>query len=115
MAPFGLKLWENAFQAIPDISFFDVEKFVSKLRTAVYPLRMAPFGLKLWENAFQTIPDISWFSEHFSNFLQTSKVHLPPEYGPIRLKLGQKAFQTIPNISSFSPENQKKMHFWSII
>ena len=26
MAPFCLKLWENAFQAIPDISFFDVEK-----------------------------------------------------------------------------------------
>ena len=25
MAPFGLKLWENAFQTIPDISFFDVE------------------------------------------------------------------------------------------
>ena len=26
MAPFGLKLWENAFQTIPDISSFDVEK-----------------------------------------------------------------------------------------
>ena len=26
MAPFGLKLWENAFQTIPDISFFEVEK-----------------------------------------------------------------------------------------
>ena len=26
MAPFGLKLWENGFQMIPDISFFDVEK-----------------------------------------------------------------------------------------
>ena len=25
MAPFGLKLWEMAFQTIPDISFFDVE------------------------------------------------------------------------------------------
>ena len=25
MAPFGLKLWENAFQIIPDISFFDAE------------------------------------------------------------------------------------------
>ena len=24
MAPFGLKLWENAFQTIPDISFFDI-------------------------------------------------------------------------------------------
>ena len=27
MAPFGLKLWENAFQTIPNISFFDVEFF----------------------------------------------------------------------------------------
>ena len=26
MAPFGLKLWGHAFQMIPDISFFDVEK-----------------------------------------------------------------------------------------
>ena len=26
MAPFGLKLWENAFQTIPDVSFFDVGK-----------------------------------------------------------------------------------------
>ena len=26
MAPFGLKLWENPFQTIPDISFFDVAK-----------------------------------------------------------------------------------------
>ena len=26
MAPFGLKLWQNAFQTIPDISFFDSEQ-----------------------------------------------------------------------------------------
>ena len=26
MAPFGFKLWENAFQMIPDISFFDTDK-----------------------------------------------------------------------------------------
>ena len=25
MAPIGAKLWENAFQTIPDISFFDAE------------------------------------------------------------------------------------------
>ena len=36
-------------------------KFLSKLRTAVYPPRMAPIGLKLRENAFQVIPDISFF------------------------------------------------------
>ena len=26
MAPFGVKLWENAFQTIPDIQFFDAQK-----------------------------------------------------------------------------------------
>ena len=26
MTPFGLKLWQNAFRMIPDISFFDAEK-----------------------------------------------------------------------------------------
>ena len=62
MAPFGLKLWENAFQTIPDISFFDAENQKNaELWMAVYPSNMAPFGLKLWENAFQTIPNISFF------------------------------------------------------
>ena len=66
MAPIRLKLCQNAFQTIPDISFFDAEnenffEFVCKLWTSVYPPRMAPFGLKLWENAFQMIPDISFF------------------------------------------------------
>ena len=27
MAPIGVKLWENAFQTIPNTSFFDAEKF----------------------------------------------------------------------------------------
>ena len=31
MAPFGLKLWGNAFHMIPDISFFDVEKKYGKI------------------------------------------------------------------------------------
>ena len=32
MAPIGAKLWENAFQTIPDISFFDAEKcFLAKI------------------------------------------------------------------------------------
>ena len=30
MAPIGFKLWENAFQMMPDISFFDVEKKIAK-------------------------------------------------------------------------------------
>ena len=31
MARFGLKLWENAFQMIPNISFFDAEKLAKIL------------------------------------------------------------------------------------
>ena len=30
MAPFALKFWENAFQTIPDISFFDAGKKIAK-------------------------------------------------------------------------------------
>ena len=31
MAPFGVQLWENAFQTIPDISFFDAPKTCSAI------------------------------------------------------------------------------------
>ena len=32
MAPIGVKLWENAFQTIPNISFFDAEQiFLAKI------------------------------------------------------------------------------------
>ena len=30
MAPFGLKLWGNAFQTIPDFSFFNAEKKIGE-------------------------------------------------------------------------------------
>ena len=33
MAPIGAKLWENAFQTIPDISFFDAENNKNNCRT----------------------------------------------------------------------------------
>ena len=66
MVPLGLKLCQNAFQMIPDVSFFDDKNIkilqnVRKLWTAVYLPRMAPIWLKLGQNAFQTIPDISYF------------------------------------------------------
>ena len=64
MAPIGAKLGQNAFQTIPDVSFFDAEKKIEKcfeLWTAVYPSRMAPIDLKLCQNAFQTLPNISCF------------------------------------------------------
>ena len=72
MAPFGLKLCQNAFQVIPDVSFLD-DKNIKHLQnfrelwTAVYLPRMAPIGLRLGQNTFQTIPDISFFDiEKFS-------------------------------------------------
>ena len=66
MAPIGLKLCQNTFKTIPDVSFFD-DKHIKmmpdfcKLWTAVYLPRMAPIGLRLGQNTFQTIPDISFF------------------------------------------------------
>ena len=66
MARITAKLCQNAFRTIPEISFFGVDFFSSKLRTAVYHPRMAPFSLKLWENALQMIPGISFFdAKHF--------------------------------------------------
>ena len=67
MAPFGLKLWEDAFQTIPNISFFDAENVgkKSKLQRAVYHSNMALFAPKLCQNAFQTIPNISFFDREF--------------------------------------------------
>ena len=37
MAPFGLNLRENAFQMIPDISFFDVGKKIGKKNDKNFP------------------------------------------------------------------------------
>ena len=63
MALIDLKLWENAFQAIPDISFFNVE-FFFETSNGRLPPNMAPIGAKLCQNAFQVIPDISFFDAH---------------------------------------------------
>ena len=42
MAPFGLKLWEKAFQTIPDISFFDAENQTKMLNFKW------PFTPRIW-------------------------------------------------------------------
>ena len=81
MTPFGLKLCQNAFQTIPDVSFFDDKniKFLTKNRklwTAVYLPRMAPIWLKLGQNAFQTIPDISYFDTENIVFLDFWSIKL---------------------------------------
>ena len=51
MAPFGLKLLENAFQMIPDISFFDAEeKKIDKFVYKDFRLENAP------KNCFRKLP-----------------------------------------------------------
>ena len=75
MAPFGLKLCQNAFQVIPDVSFLD-DKNIKNLQnfrelwTAVYLPRMAPIGLRLGQNTFQTIPNISFSFFDIEHFLR---------------------------------------------
>ena len=75
MAPFGLKLLENAFQTIPNISFFDAEKknwqiflmiFVkNKIRRKIDKL---PVFAELWnfgcnrQMRLEKLPPKFWFS-----------------------------------------------------
>ena len=64
MAPIGLKLWENAFQVIPDISFFDAQKVcVGKI------LRQHP------ENGFNKVTvleELCRFGRHWQMRLENS-------------------------------------------
>ena len=76
MAPFGLKLWENAFQTIPNISFFDAENIFlatfidenfrqKKIRRKIDKL---PVFAELWifgrnrQMRLEKLPPKFWFS-----------------------------------------------------
>ena len=50
MAPFGLKLWGNAFQMIPDISFFDAQKKWANIFDKTFPQKIGklPVSEELW-------------------------------------------------------------------
>ena len=50
MPPFGLKLWENAFQMIPDISFFDAKQKMFDENVRQNCFRQPP------ENIFSKVP-----------------------------------------------------------
>ena len=50
MAPFGLKLWENAFQMIPDIPFFDAGEKIGKKHGALKTAEES------WPDEFITVP-----------------------------------------------------------
>ena len=62
MAPIGAKLWENAFQMIPDISFFDAGKkkpatiFVGNQPTACFGGAMI-FWTSLTDPSRKMTPD----------------------------------------------------------
>ena len=48
MVPIGTKLWENAFQTIPDVSFFDAEKvFVEKIGSKIRDAEMQKINIMI--------------------------------------------------------------------
>ena len=103
MAPIGLKICQNAFQTIPNISFCDTEnitflRFCRELWKACSP----PKDGSVWP---QTLPKrVSDDPRHFifqrrKIFSKLRTAVYPPNMAPIGAKLCQNAFQTIPNIS----------------
>ena len=94
MAPIGAKLWENAFQTIPDISFFDAEN--QKKLNGRSPLE---HGSDRRETLGNRISDDS---RHFI-FRRQKKAKLrtavyPLRMAPFGLRLWENAFQVIPDI-----------------
>ena len=96
MAPFGLKLWENAFQTIPNISFFDAEKnFLAKIFDENFrqkkirrKIDKLPVFAELWifgrnrQMRLEKLPPKFWFSALYDfwqrNIRRTRK--LPPAH-----------------------------------
>ena len=70
MAPIGLKLWENAFQVIPDISLFDANKhFLRQICLSQKIVRQYP------ENVFSKVPileELCRFGRHWQMRLENS-------------------------------------------
>ena len=104
MALIGLKLCQNTFQTIPDISFFD-EVFSDFLQSL--KVRLPPGdGSDRHEtslNPFQTIPKFSFFDvKKFFSKLRTAVY--PPNMAPIGAKLWENAFQAICKFSFFDAE-----------
>ena len=75
MAPIGVKLWENAFQTIPNISFFDAEKILAKFfdenfhqKNFRQKIDKLPVFAKLWifgrnrQMRLEKLPPKFWFS-----------------------------------------------------
>ena len=113
MAPFGLKLWENAFQAIPDISFFDVENFFKTSNGRLPPEDGSDRPQTLGKRVSGDPQHLIFRRPHKfvrQNVLHEKKSKLrtavyPPRMAPIGLKLRENAFQVIPDISFFDGTN----------
>ena len=101
MAPFGLKLWENAFQTIPNISFFDSRKIFrpdfSKIfwrffRFFILFWRAAHFWTFLASSPWKTtscrpiINSVRLQKWYFLNFA----VALPYDQSPLRIQMGRR-------------------------
>ena len=59
MAPIGLKLCQNAFQMIPDVSFFDVEKFCVIRFLEIFGVRG-----KIFEHDLLVLEELDHFERH---------------------------------------------------
>ena len=67
MAPIGAKLWENAFQTIPDISFFDAEPkkiddFFSGSNQKLAVLEEPRFFGRSWQVRLEKLPPMNSIS-----------------------------------------------------
>ena len=108
MVVFGLKLRENAFQTIPDISFFDAEniKLLQNFER--------PFTLQGWLRSASSFVKTRFRRSpafHFSTAKSSKKINLLPNFerplmAPFGLKLWENAFQMIPDISFFDVESE---------
>ena len=88
MAPFGLKLWENAFQTIPDISFFDVaQKKLAKIFDKIFvkilfrrKIDKLPVFAELWifgrnrQMRLEKLPPKFWFSTLYDFWRRGKKI-----------------------------------------
>ena len=91
MAPFGLKLWENAFQAIPDISFFNVEIFfetsIGRLPPEDGSNRPQTLGKRVSGNSRHFIFRRRNFFQNFERpFAPRGWLHLASNFGKTRFR-----------------------------
>ena len=116
MAPIGAKLGQNAFQTIPDISFFDAEN--QKMPNFEWP-----FTPRIWlrsasnfgKTRFRRFPTFHFSTPKKKNrfFPKLQTAVYPSNMAPIGTKLWENAFQTIPHVSFFDTTSFFKTCFFT--